>query len=337
MSKTKKKQIIKFIDLFCGIGGFHHAVDAAANDSGFSSKCVFASDIDEKCRDSYGQNFGFYPDGDITQIKATEIPDHDLLLGGFPCQAFSIIGDRKGFDDTRGTLFFDIARILSEKKPSGFVLENVKQLVGHDKGRTLDVILNTCENLGYEVQFKVLNALDFGLPQKRERIFIVGFRNNLDFNFDFDYSTHEPTTLSQILESSPGNKYFASHHIQEKRQAKVNKSQIAHGRPTIWHENKSGNISAYEFSCALRAGASYNYLLVNGQRRLTEREMLRLQGFPENHKIIGSYSDLRKQAGNALPIPMAYRVISELIQKNYIGSTFANPKFEAGVSSQTTL
>ena len=307
---------IKFIDLFCGIGGFHHAMEAASKKLKLNSECVFASDIDKRCQHSYEQNFGLTPQSDITVFDETQIPQHDILLAGFPCQAFSIIGEMQGFSDTRGTLFFDVARILKAKKPKFFVLENVKQLVGHDKGRTLATIIKTCKDIGYDVQYKVLNALDFGLPQRRERIFIVGSLTKLVFDFEFDLNHIKKVSLSHILEKNVDQKYFASQHILSRRQQLVKREQLAHGRPTIWHENKSGNISAYEYSCALRSGASYNYLLVNGERRLTEREMLSLQGFPLKHKIVGSYSDLRKQTGNALPIPMASEVVFRLISQN---------------------
>ena len=305
---------IKFIDLFCGIGGFHYAIEDAAERLGFEAECVFASDIDKDASNAYKENFGIDSHCDITKVDAKDIPKHDILLAGFPCQAFSIIGARRGFDDTRGTLFFDIARILKEKQPKGFVLENVKQLKGHDGGRTLKVILDTLKDLGYDAQFKVLNAKDFGLPQKRERIFIVGWKKNIKFDWLFDEVKMKP--LSQVLEKKVYNFYYASQKIVDSRKLNVKVEQIKHKRPTIWHENKSGNISAYEYSCALRAGASYNYLLVNGERRMTEREMLRLQGFPENFKIKHTYATLRRFAGNSLPIPAANAVIFELIDKN---------------------
>lgn len=146
---------IKFIDLFCGIGGFHHAIEAASKRLNLDSECVFASDIDERCQKSYAKNFNITPHGDITAFDENQIPSHDILLAGFPCQAFSIIGEMQGFADTRGTLFFDVARILKAKQPKFFVLENVKQLVGHDKGRTLSTILKTCKDIGYDVQYKV--------------------------------------------------------------------------------------------------------------------------------------------------------------------------------------
>ncbi len=300
---------IKFIDLFCGIGGFRFAAESAAKSLEIKADCVFSSDIDKYARESYKANFGEYPFGDITKIEADEIPDHDLLLAGFPCQAFSIIGNRRGFEDTRGTLFFDIARILKQKTPKAFVLENVKQLRGHNGGKTLEVIMETLSELGYVSSFKVLNALDFGLPQKRERIFIVGTRK--DVNFKFPSHSEKLITLENILEENVPKKYYASEYIVEKRK----KLHTAKVTPSIWHENKSGNISSYHYSCALRASASYNYLLVNGERRLTPKEMIRLQGFPENFKIVVSDAQIAKQAGNSLPVTVAQKVIENLLTK----------------------
>ena len=170
---------ISFIDLFCGIGGFRVAANMVCNERGIEPRCVFSSDIDPDAQDAYEANFGERPYGDITQISTAAIPDHDVLFAGFPCQPFSICGDRKGFDDARGTLFFHIARILTEKRPEAFVLENVKQLVGHDNGKTFGRILEVLDALGYSVAYRVLNALHFGVPQKRERVFIVGFRHPL--------------------------------------------------------------------------------------------------------------------------------------------------------------
>ena len=324
----KHENNLKFIDLFAGIGGFHYAMRDACFRLGIEQECVFASDIDDSCRENYAKNFGLEPAGDITKFDEAQMPQHDILLGGFPCQAFSIIGDRKGFEDTRGTLFFDVARILKHNQPKLFVLENVKQLKGHDKGQTLKVILETCNQLGYKCEYFILNALDFGLPQKRERIFIVGWRDNKSLVFDFENMNIRRQTLDDIIEMDVDEKYFASKHIAEKRRNAVKQKQIEHGRHTIWHENKNGNISAYEYSCALRAGASHNYLLVNGMRRLTEREMLSLQGFPKSHKITGTYNTVKKHAGNSLPIPMASEVIFQAIRQlwseNTIG-TAASP------------
>lgn len=302
---------IRFVDLFAGVGGFRYAIQNACQEFGIQAECVFTSEIDAECQKVYKENFGEIPYGDITKISENSIPDHDILLAGFPCQPFSIIGQMKGFDDTRGTLFFDIARIIKEKKPKVFVLENVKLLKGHNKGQTIKVIQKTLKDLGYHSTYKVLNALDFGLPQKRERIFIVGFREPCCFNWPQVKIPMKP--LSSILEKEVDRKYYASEHIRKKRLSKQKPTK----EPTIWHENKAGNISAYPYSCALRAGASYNYLLVNGERRLTAREMFRLQGFPEEFKIISSYTQARKQAGNSLPVPMAQAVIKNAVEASY--------------------
>lgn len=293
-----------YIDLFAGIGGFHQAAKALDGD------CVFASEIDASAKLAYSANYGIFPCGDITEIDEKNIPDHDVLFAGFPCQPFSIIGSRLGFDDIRGTLFFEIVRILKEKRPSLFVLENVKQLSGHDKGRTLQTMKNALEELGYKVFCDVLNALDYGLPQKRERTIIVGFSNkDVEFVFPNPKITGK---LEDVLETDENValKYFASERIVEKRQT----SHKSDYYPSIWHENKSGNISSYPYSCALRAGASYNYLLVNGKRRLTPREMLRLQGFPDDFKIVCNDSQTRKQAGNAVPVNVIKAVLKEALQ-----------------------
>ena len=227
----------------------------------------------------------------------------------FPCQAFSICGLQKGFaDNTKGTLFFDIARIIKEKQPNAFVLENVKNLVSHDGGKTFKMIIHVLrEELGYYVDYKVLNALDFGLPQKRERIIIVGAKKPFDMDWKFDIENVK--TLKDILEDEVDKKHYASEEIVKKRK----EMHTAETTPAIWHENKSGNISSYPYSCALRAGASYNYLLVDGERRLTPIEMLRLQGFPDEFKIVVSDAQTRKQAGNAIPVSMVAKVIEKFI------------------------
>lgn len=300
---------IRYIDLFCGIGGFRYAANTAFDKLGLSGKCVFSSDIDKFAQESYSANFGEIPVGDITKVNEKEIPDFDLLFGGFPCQAFSICGLQKGFaDNTRGTLFFDIARIIKEKQPQAFVLENVKNLASHDNGNTLKTILSVLrDELGYHVEYHLLNALDFGLPQKRERILIVGSKKPFEMNWNFNIEKEKK--LDDILEKKVAEKYYASPEIIAKRKS----MHTADEYPSIWHENKSGNISSYPYSCALRAGASYNYLLVNGERRLTPREMLRLQGFPESFKIVVSDAQIRKQAGNAIPVDMVASVIERFL------------------------
>jgi DNA (cytosine-5)-methyltransferase 1 len=303
-------QTLRFVDLFCGIGGFRIAAQEVCRARQLTPQCVFSCDIDADAQAAYEANFGERPAGDIRAIDARAIPDHDILFAGFPCQPFSIIGDRKGFEDARGTLFFEIARILQAKRPRAFALENVKQLRSHNQGHTLKRILETLRELGYFVEDCVLNSLAFGLPQKRERIFIVGFRDKV--NFQWPSGGAPMRRLEEILEPNAPSLYFASAQIQRRRkQKRQGKTQFA--ELTIWHENKGGNVSAYPYSCALRAGASHNYLLVNGERRLTEREMLRLQGFPETYNIVGSYTVVRKQTGNAVSVPVVKAVLASAL------------------------
>lgn len=320
--KVEGNERLTFIDLFCGLGGFRVAFEKLQP----QSKCVFSCDFDEDSQKSYETNFGEKPFGDITKIHENEIPNHDILLAGFPCQAFSICGDQKGFEDTRGTLFFDIARILQAKRPKAFVLENVKQLVSHNQGKTLARILETLENLGYQTHYKILNALDFGLPQKRERVFIVGFREPKHFVWNLQKKPMK--SLQAVLEKEVAPNYFASDQIKQNRLQSV-ENKIITDEITIWHENKGGNISPLPYSCALRSGASYNYLLVNGERRLTEREMLRLQGFAEDYKIVVGYQAMRKLAGNTVAIPCVEAVLKSVFEalENPVQTQIIKAKF----------
>ena len=296
---------LKIIDLFAGIGGIRLGFEK------IGAECVFSSEWDKHAQNMYEENYGERPVGDINDVNPKNIPDHDFLLAGFPCQPFSIAGKQLGFADTRGTLFFNIEKILEEKKPYGFLLENVSRLVTHDKGRTFKVIIDKLESLGYTVYYKVLNTIDFGLPQLRKRIYIVGFKDKIHFQFPKPDGTK--LTLEDILEPEkdiPSN-YYVSEEIKKKRLAKVKPNAPY---PSIWHENIGGNISALPHSCALRAGGSYNYLLVNGERRLTGREMLRLQGFPDSFKINVAYTQARKIAGNSVTVKVI-ELIAEQIQK----------------------
>lgn len=297
-----QKMLTTFVDLFAGIGGFH----IAATNAGL--RCVFASEIDEAAQNVYQKNFSTRPHGDITKIKAESIPAHDLLCAGFPCQPFSIIGSRQGFEDNRGVLFFDIVRILRSKRPTAFILENVKQLVTANNGHIMSKILTLLSDMKYDVDYRVLNALDYGLPQKRERVFIVGRLDGLE-KFSWPRAKKTSKLLSEILEKKPDQRHYVSTRIERARM-NAHKSEI---QPAIWHENKGGNISSHPFSCALRAGASHNYLLVDGKRRLTPREMFRLQGFPDDFILHEKDSQCRKQAGNAVPVPMVESVINKLI------------------------
>ncbi len=292
------------IDLFAGIGG----IRLPFNELGYS--CVFSSEWDKYAQQTYFSNFGEMPFGDITKESTKKyIPKHfDLLLAGFPCQAFSIMGKMKGFEDVRGTMFFEVATILDQHKPQALLLENVKQLTTHDQGRTFKTILRILNELGYHVKWKVLNALDFGLPQKRERVIIVGFRDKeLIDSFTFDFKK-QPYSLNKVLESDDkvDTSLFASERIIEKRRKQTEGKRIFY--PSIWHENKAGNVSVLDYACALRTGASYNYLLVNGKRRPSSRELLRLQGFPDNYRITVSHGEIRRQTGNSVAVPMIRQI-----------------------------
>lgn len=296
----------RFIDLFAGIGGIRLAFEAQGG------RCVFSSEFDEDACKTYEANFGEHPAGDITKINARDIPDFDILLAGFPCQAFSIIGKKEGFaNETCGTLFFEIERILKEKKPKAFLLENVKNLTAHDGGNTFKTIMRHLEAIGYNVYAKVLNALDYGVPQKRERIIIVGFLENVSFNFPSPLSYDKQKKLNDILEYKVDKKYYVREEIKQSRLERLKDKNFP--KPYISHENMAGSITPHPYSSALRAGASANYILINDERRPTEREMLRLQGFPDTFKIVVSYSKMKKQCGNSVAVPVIKAVAQNMI------------------------
>lgn len=295
-----------FIDLFAGIGGIRLGFEHVGG------KCVFSSEFDEDACKTYEANFGEHPAGDITKIDAKDIPDFDILLGGFPCQAFSIIGKKEGFaNETCGTLFFDIERILKEKRPRAFMLENVRNLTAHDGGNTFRVIREHLEALGYTVYAKVLNALDYGVPQKRERIIIVGFREFTLFSFPDPVPVSKRKTLSDILEKDVPEKYFVKESIRDSRRARLKDPDYP--KPYISHENMAGSITPHPYSAALRAGASANYILINDERRPTEREMLRIQGFPDSFKIVVPYGKIRHQCGNSVAVPVIKAVAEQMM------------------------
>lgn len=317
----------KTIDLFAGIGGIRLAFEA------HGCVNVFTSEWDKAAQTMYEANFKEKPLGDINDIAPEDIPDHDILLAGFPCQPFSIAGKGLGFTDTRGTLFFNIEAILKKKKPKAFLLENVKRLTTHDNGQTFAVILEKLKQLGYTVYHKVFNSLDFGVPQKRERIYIIGFLEPIYFKFPKPLGYYKP--LSEFLENDddvPAN-FFVTINMKEKRFASV---KGIPPNPSVWHENIGGNISALPYSCALRAGGSYNYLLVNGVRRLTGKEMLKLQGFPDDFIINVPYSQVRKLAGNSVTVPVIKVIAGEMMStlknkkeyKEAVQLTLLEPKHE---------
>lgn len=296
----------KFIDLFAGIGGIRLGFESVGG------TCVFSSEWDAAACQTYKANFGEQPAGDITKIRSEDIPDFDVLLGGFPCQPFSIIGDKEGFNhETQGTLFFEIERILKDKKPSAFMLENVRNLTAHDGGRTFKVIIEHLEALGYHVYAKVLNALDYGVPQRRERIIIVGFLGDVKFSFPEPVPIEQRQTLEDILEENVDQKYYVRPEIRDSRLARLKDPNYP--KPYISHENIAGSVTPHPYSSALRAGASANYILINDERRPTERELLRIQGFPDSFKIVVPYGKIRHQTGNSVAVPVIKAVAKQMI------------------------
>jgi DNA (cytosine-5)-methyltransferase 1 len=295
----------KFIDLFAGIGGIRIPFDRLNGD------CVFSSEIDKFARETYKENFGEVPHGDITQIAPQDIPNFDLLLAGFPCQPFSQAGLQKGFDDTRGTLFFYITKIIEYHQPKVVLLENVKRLKTHDKGKTFRVMVEALENLGYTISSKTLAAKDFGIPQNRERIYIVCLKNNQFF--EFPEPTFKPTRVGNILETNVPEKYTISDRLwfghQRRKQAHQNKGN-GFGY-SLFNQN-----SAYTNTISARYYKDGSEILIDqgvdkNPRKLTPREAARLQGFPDNYKIVVSDVQAYKQFGNSVCVP----VISSIAKK----------------------
>jgi len=304
---------IKVIDLFAGIGGIRLGFEKASK---HGIECVFTSEWDKFSTETYKANFGDEKIfGDITKVEIKDIPEHDVLLAGFPCQPFSQAGLKKGFSDTRGTLFFDIERILESRKPPAFLLENVKQLRGHDKGRTLEVILEHLRKIGYKnIQYKVLRARDFGLPQNRERIYIVGFLDN-DIKFDFPTPTFEKTRVGNILQSNIDEKYTISDklwagHQRRKRENKLKGKGFGYG--IVSHD------SEYTNTISARYYKDGSEILIEQKgknpRKLTPREAARLQGFPDNFKIPVSNTQAYRQFGNSVPVSVVEQVASQMLK-----------------------
>lgn len=313
---NSQKGSFTFIDLFAGIGGFRIAFES------LGGKCVFASEWDKLAAQTYEANFGHKPEGDITEIAADDIPDHDILTGGFPCQPFSIagvtkhkaLGNAHGFEHpTQGTLFFDVARILSVRRPRAFLLENVKNLLSHDRGRTFDVIRRTLEDeLEYYVHPVLLDAR-WVVPQHRERIYIVGFKDNVDFNLP-PLPDLKPK-FRDILEPDVDLKYTLTDHLwkylrdyAEKHRAKGNGFQ--YGLTNL--DGISRTLSARYY----KDGSEI--LIPQGEginpRRLTPRECARLMGFPEAFKIVASDTRAYKQFGNSVAVPVVQHVAREMVQ-----------------------
>lgn len=325
--KDKIKQEFTFIDLFAGIGGFRIALEK------YGGKCLSSSDWDKHAQLTYEKNFGEAPAGDITKIDANEIPKHDVLCAGFPCQAFSISGKQKGFEDTRGTLFFDIARIVKFRKPKIVFLENVKNFERHDGGRTLKVIVKTLKGLGYDVYHKVLNASDYGVPQSRERIFIIGFKKTLKVKaFKFPEPTYKPVKLSDYLEPNSKAKnqeikrgdiklfdgkkkmlvdVYGHSHLAPIRIGTINGG--GQGERIYSVDGHAITLSAYGGGIASKTGA---YLVDGKVRKLTPSECARIMGFPKNFKIPVSDNQAYKQFGNSVAIPLVKKIFEEILKQS---------------------
>ena len=311
----------RFIDLFAGIGGMRIAFENAGG------QCVYSNEWNKYCQQTYFANFGEQPDGDITKVDARTIPDHDILVAGFPCQPFSIAGVSKkqslgmatGFEDkTQGTLFFDVCRILKAKRPKAFMLENVKNLCSHDKGRTFKVILESLDELNYKVFYKVLDGQNF-VPQHRERILIIGFdreRYGDDIDFEFNITPVDPKpVMRDILETDVDDRYTLSDKLWIYLQNYAAKHKAAgngFGYGIADPDGVSRTLSARYYK-----DGSEILIEQEGKnpRRLTPRECARLQGFPDTFKIPVSDTQAYKQFGNSVVVPLMSDVASLLVAK----------------------
>jgi len=309
---SQTSTIYRFIDLFAGIGGIRQGFESVfKNNSSF----VFASEIDKFAQTTYAINYGHLPSGDITKITPKEIPNFDILLAGFPCQPFSNAGLKKGFNDTRGTLFFDIARITEYHKPKVVFLENVKGFKNHDKGNTFKVVKETLEKLDYKVYAEVLNAKDFGVPQNRERIYIIGF---LDHSIEFKFPNPLDKTgkLGDILEKKVDDKYTISDklwagHQRRKKEHKAKGNGFGY---SIFNRK-----SEYTSTISARYYKDGSEILIeqkgNNPRKLSPREAARLQGFPNDFKITVSDTQAYKQFGNSVAVPVIKAIAKEIYKE----------------------
>ncbi len=315
-----------FIDLFAGIGGFRIPLQE------LNGKCVFSSEYNYHAQRAYELNFGEIPFGDITTIDLDIIPKHDVLTAGFPCQPFSISGKMKGFEDTRGTLIYNVFKIIEAKEPKVVLLENVKHLIYHDNGRTLSTIIKHLEEFGYKVSYKILNASDYGVPQNRERIIIIAhkkkvfdfnriktfrkptLKNFLDVNSEFEY-LDEPYTLLENYTVQKSGLIFIGY-----RNKKIRKAGVRPGTEHLSRVHKQPNriYSSEGLHPALPSQESSGrfWIYDNGRvRKLTIRECYRIMGFPEKFKLIYNNSELYKQVGNSVCIPMVKQVGKEIIKQ----------------------
>lgn len=310
---------VTFIDLFAGIGAFRLALES------FGAKCVFSSEWDNDARECYKENYGEYPQGDITQIAEKDIPKHDILCAGFPCQPFSISGNQRGFEDTRGTLFFDVARIIKYHKPKVVLLENVKHFINHNDGETIKVVVNTLQELGYTVFYDIYDATDYGVPQKRERVFFVCFRGSLGV-FSFQKPLGVPLTkyVENILLFDEKTKEY-----------EVKRTDITWLSEADFYSKEPLRIGIIDKGCqgyriysvtgtAITlsaygggAGACTGLYLVDGiVRRLTPRECARLDGFPDTFIIPKKKTTAYKLFGNSIVVDVIQHIVLQIMDLN---------------------
>lgn len=314
-----------FIDLFSGLGGFRIAFESCG------AKCVFSSEIDTHARKIYYNNFGEIPSGDVTKIAAEDVPTHDILCAGFPCQPFSLAGKRLGFEDTRGTLFFEIVRIIKEKLPKAIFLENVAGIVNHDGGRTLSVIEKEIKGLGYKIKWKIMNACNYGVPQNRNRWYMVGIREDLCISDEdlvdiFPEEIILETTLSDILDLHKKESFYAISKIAQKNinlfkeQFKTMNKRYNADKILIANEVRPSrcNFRSDGISPCLTAkmgtGGNNIPIIVDAKRRFTEEECLRIMGFPEWYKIEKNKMQSYKQIGNSVAVPVIKKIGERIIK-----------------------
>ncbi len=328
---------MRFIDLFAGIGGFHIAFEKYGN------KCVFSSEIDKYCQKVYKDNFGVVPEGDITKIDAKDIPDFDILAAGFPCQPFSYAGQLKGFEDkTRGTLFFDVLRIIKEKKPKMFLLENVKGLKSHQGGKTMDTILSSLKEAGYYIYWTILDSHDFGVPQKRERWYCVGF--DKDIPFKFPSPTNSSTVLRDIVDVDNNDPKLQLSDFEMERikhHFESNEVRVKHDNSKYAPNTKKGKYGVYSFlkpdgtlrfhigdvaktqiqeayycsldSVAPAIIAARAPKLWDIHRYLSVDECRKLQGFPDWFILDESDLQAKKQLGNSIAVPVVEEIVKNMM------------------------
>jgi DNA (cytosine-5)-methyltransferase 1 len=310
-----------FIDLFCGIGGFRQAMECVGG------TCVFSSDKNKNARLTYEANYGEIPAGDITKIDVKDIPEFDVLCGGFPCQPFSIAGKQRGFHDTRGTLFFEIAQIIEYQKPKVVFLENVANLARHDDGNTLAVIVNTLQHLGYDVHYKVLSASDYGVAQIRKRIYIVCFRHDLHIDFNFPEPTNEDVAVEDFLDSNVDEHYYIDpdtvHLYKDDIDTRISKTyRIGYiGEPrnsgAIGQGQRiyslKGHASTFVVSSRGPAGGTEAYYINDRVRKLTPNEAKRIMGFPEDFIFPVSESRSYELLGNSVAVPVIKAITHQIL------------------------